>query len=337
LRRAKHEFHERIFGRVRQALARAVTRGRGRGTGKGADPVLNIVGVGIGRKVTEGRGTNALAVVIYVRKKLPRRSLSRRSLIPQSIGGLPTDVLETGRIKALASRASPLGACMANPEARQPRPFASGVSIGGARNPAGTLAYPVKLASQTGSFILSNMHVLGDLQAPQAPLPVFQPGFGDGAGSNADRIGTFHRGIPLFFDQSPNRMDAAVALVDDGAAIPLLCGIGRISDEAAPRLDQPVQTFGKTSRFSMGIVKHLDCDITVHYSGHGDALLVDQVRIMPDPDFRVFTAEGDSGCLVVTHDRKAVALAFAGDASTGATYATPIGRVLTALKATLLT
>ena len=65
------------------------------------DPQHNIVGVGIGRKMTRGRWTRTPSIRIYVEHKLPLDSLPDHFLIPTAFGGVKTDVIETGRFRAL--------------------------------------------------------------------------------------------------------------------------------------------------------------------------------------------------------------------------------------------
>ena len=64
----------------------------------------NVVATGIGYKVTAGKRTDELCVVCSVAKKKPLAELSPRDLVPQKLDGLPTDVVETGPIRAFRSR-----------------------------------------------------------------------------------------------------------------------------------------------------------------------------------------------------------------------------------------
>jgi hypothetical protein len=60
----------------------------------------NVVAVGIGYKTTGGVRTNEIAVVVSVVKKLPLVQLPEGSRVPQVLGGVETDVVETGLIFA---------------------------------------------------------------------------------------------------------------------------------------------------------------------------------------------------------------------------------------------
>ena len=56
----------------------------------------NVVGIGIGFKVSDGVVTNELAITINVSKKIPTAQLAASDLIPKLIGSIKTDVVETG-------------------------------------------------------------------------------------------------------------------------------------------------------------------------------------------------------------------------------------------------
>src|SRR3954447_10978059 len=54
----------------------------------------NVTGVDIRRKVTKGKETDRLAIVVSVAQKKPRNALSSEEVIPTEIDGIPTDVVE---------------------------------------------------------------------------------------------------------------------------------------------------------------------------------------------------------------------------------------------------
>src|SRR5215210_7298006 len=63
----------------------------------------NVVGVGVGYKHSQGAPTGELAVIVSVAEKLPLSALAAADRVPRRIGGLTTDVVETGELVALAS------------------------------------------------------------------------------------------------------------------------------------------------------------------------------------------------------------------------------------------
>src|SRR5437899_10332289 len=58
---------------------------------------LNIVGVGIGKKIKGGKPTGTDAVRVYVNRKFPKAQIPQPQLVPPAIRGVPTEVVETGR------------------------------------------------------------------------------------------------------------------------------------------------------------------------------------------------------------------------------------------------
>lgn len=59
-----------------------------------------VAGVGHGWKISRGRRTGEYALVVYVRKKRPLAQLARAERIPKWIGGVRTDVVETGKARS---------------------------------------------------------------------------------------------------------------------------------------------------------------------------------------------------------------------------------------------
>ncbi len=57
-----------------------------------ADP--NVTGVGVGYKVVNGKRTDEVSLRIYVRKKLPKQLLRPEEILPESVDGILTDVIE---------------------------------------------------------------------------------------------------------------------------------------------------------------------------------------------------------------------------------------------------
>jgi hypothetical protein len=78
----------------------------------------HVVATGVGYKVTQGRKTNALAIVCSVTEKVSPQELPQRDRVPSTLDGVPTDVVATGVIRAFQSRTARL------------RPALGGVSIG---------------------------------------------------------------------------------------------------------------------------------------------------------------------------------------------------------------
>jgi hypothetical protein len=60
----------------------------------------NVVGVGIGLRRRQGKSTGEVALVVLVRRKLPRDMLAPEDVVPAEIEGVPVDVQEVGEITA---------------------------------------------------------------------------------------------------------------------------------------------------------------------------------------------------------------------------------------------
>lgn len=60
-----------------------------------------VVGCAIGYKQVGGQKTDELSIICYVVKKKPKRALRKEEIIPKELEGVPTDVVESGEIRAL--------------------------------------------------------------------------------------------------------------------------------------------------------------------------------------------------------------------------------------------
>jgi hypothetical protein len=63
----------------------------------------NVVGVTEGTRMRRGKLTNEPVIAVLVSRKAPRKSLTKVSLLPSHIDGIPIDVVEVGPIEALGS------------------------------------------------------------------------------------------------------------------------------------------------------------------------------------------------------------------------------------------
>ena len=70
----------------------------------------NVVATGVGYKVSGNKRTDTPSIICSVEKKVSASQLSAKDLIPAEIDHVPTDVVETGTIRALQEP------CGADPE-----------------------------------------------------------------------------------------------------------------------------------------------------------------------------------------------------------------------------
>jgi S1-C subfamily serine protease len=258
------------------------------------------------------------------------------------------DVRLIGRIDKRTAAATPRSAraAVALPWFRRnSRPLLIGSSIGHFEVTAGTLGAFVDLDGSTG--ILSNNHVLANEDRAAMGDAILQRATLDGGRSPADVIGRLQRSIRLK-PRRANRLDVAVARLDEGIAWEpgklraiaggrhrALAGVGDPADIA-----QIVYKIGRTTGVTRGRVTAFELDHLIADYDIGNLRFDGQIEI-DGVGARSFSAGGDSGSLILNADMEAVALLFAGTerggrANLGLTYATPIDRVLSALKATLL-
>jgi hypothetical protein len=325
-RAAKKEWSARLLKRRSIQASRAFTAA--------ITPNLdwNLMGVGVGEKIVDLQRTGVMAVKFLVRAKYPEKHISKKHVLPKSIGGLPIDVEEVGLFQRLAAAAPAPGT--PNPRTRI-RPAQPGCSIGFA-DPAnqfvmaGTFGALVK--DSKGSYILSNNHVLADESQLDPGAPIFQPGLLDNGNPSTDQIATLTRFVKLQ-PAVANKVDCAIAAVDNLKDVSnSILQIGPPRGAGDAQIDMTVQKFGRTTGYSVGQISSIDTDVSVQYET-GTFTFGGQI-IVVGLDGQPFSDAGDSGSLIVERgSNQAVALLFAG--STSHTIANHISDVLSALNVTL--
>jgi len=302
----------------------------------------NVVACGLGYKTCEGQTSSELSLIVSVTQKVPREQLRPQDVIPKSMEGMLTDVVETGRIHAQMSE---------NPRGRF-RPAQPGISIGHRDITAGTFGLLVQ--REGAPLILSNNHVLADSNAARIGDPIYQPGPADGGTTN-DRVAALVECAPLDFGDKPsqcsvadtiaawlnfvarvtgsshrlqsvqqtsgvNTMDAALAQPDTPDLVsPEVLGLGLPTGVNTPALGMQVQKMGRTTGLTYGYVNQIDVTVSVDYAGR-TAFFTDQIIT------NSMSSPGDSGSGILDMDMHAVGLLFAG--STTVTIFTPIQRIL---------
>jgi len=322
----------------------------------------NVVGIGVGYKVKDGVLTDELAVIVNVKKKVDKSSLSKSDLVPKEVDGVKTDVFEIGEVKALD---------VTDPKLRY-RPALGGVSIGHKNITAGTLGCVVKKDGE--KYILSNNHVLANSNNASIGDAILQPGPYDGGTEANDKIAELSNFVPIdfagnqeddddddddddnggkkcFFAKSfvkfgnfiarkfgsrysvklykmsaPNYVDAALAKpINPEDVSEEIAQIGLVSGIATPYIYMPVKKYGRTTSFTEGKILQMGLTVTVSYGDGKDAIFENQILA------GAMSQGGDSGSLIVESDSNAVVgLLFAG--STASTIINPIEKVMEALK-----
>jgi hypothetical protein len=289
--------------------------------------------------VTEGTGAGdaRLAVLVQSRGKM-------QSAVVEDIVGLArgeAEVLYIGRQRPLWTTA-------------RNDPIRLGCSISPVTVPyAGTLGCFCRDNLSGRMAILSNNHVLADVNAVPVGTAVMQPGARDEGNAEKDVIAELIRFVPIQFGGFPNRVDAAVAaLTDHGRAedretlydseeVPepaITLQPGELA-EALPGMS--VFKTGRTTRHTRGKVRAVNVNNYLVDVGVGLARFDGQIVIETDMAPQPFSRPGDSGSLIVDENGRPLGLLFAGSASGGAgnvgfTGANPILSVTEQLGVTLV-
>lgn len=295
------------------------------------DPA-NVVGVGIGEKVAGGVPLGQLAVKVLVKEKKSESSVSSQALVPQTLGGVATDVEETGEIYASMFTA-------------RRRPAPGGVSIGScSMQNFGTLGCLVTRNSQL--FILSNNHVMALVNRGPLGVGICQPSRPDGGVCPRDVIARLSAFAPINFTPGAiNLIDAAIArtspaLVDrrilrpGGALQHITPGV------VAPMLGRAVQKSGRTTQWRQGVIDLINTTVAINYAPLGGvARFARQFRVR-GAGGALFGDRGDSGSLVTTvraiQSNQPVGLLFAVSAVQNMTFCNPIGTVLSYFGVTIV-
>jgi hypothetical protein len=309
----------------------------------------NVVATGVGYKMVNGKLTDTPSIICSVANKVAASSLSSNDLIPAEVGGVPTDIMETGIIRAFQA---PTGRF---------RPAPGGVSIGHKDITAGTLGCWVKRNGEW--MILSNNHVLANVNAGKIGDAILQPGSYDGGVNPADQIATLEDFIPINLEESSSdcnvagnivallntlsgmagsdtrlkaiRIRALENLVDAAIARPLrqedvlpeILNIGAINKIDTAVLGMSLKKMGRTTDYTEGQVTQIDVTSNVSYGDNRTALFTDQFMA------GAMSKPGDSGSAVLNNNNDLVGLLFAGSDTT--TIFNHIEHVFSALKLTL--
>jgi hypothetical protein len=297
--------------------------------------------IALGVVTPEDRASDArLAVLVQDRRKV-------HSTVVEEIVGFArgeAEVLYIGRQK-------PLWTTTRND------PIRLGCSISPATvEYAGTLGCFCRDNQSGRTAILSNNHVLADVNRVPVGTPIKQPGARDGGQSGPDNIAELARFVPIQFGGLPNLVDAAIALITDHGRgedhATLYGGEEEPKPELALRPEQladavPGMTVfktGRTTRFTRGRVRAVNVNnyLVEMGAGVGPARFDGQIVIEMDMSpVQPFGRPGDSGSLIVDEQGRPVALLFSGSASGGAgnvgiTGANPISSVVDQLGVTLI-
>lgn len=309
----------------------------------------NVVATGVGYKIIDGKLTDTPSIICSVANKVAASSLSSRDLVPAEIGGVPTDVVATGILRAFQA---PTGRF---------RPAPGGVSVGHKDITAGTLGCWVRRNGQW--MILSNNHVLANVNAAKMGDVILQPGSYDGGINPDDQIATLEDFITINLQELPSdcdiagnivailnglsgvmgsntrlkavRIQATENLVDAAIAKPLreedvspeILNIGIIRGTTSAVLGMSLKKSGRTTGYTEGQVTQVDVTADIDYGENRTVRFTDQIMA------GAMSKPGDSGSAVLNDNSELVGLLFAG--SDTSTIINRIENVFSALNLTL--
>lgn len=224
------------------------------------------------------------------------------------------------------------------------RPLCIGPSVGHYQITAGTLGAFVTVRRKSGTFMLSNNHVLANVDNATRGDRILQPGPIDNLAPSQLIAGTFESAVVLK-KTAPNQVDCAIAKINDNIDIEPreLWNVGLLAGTATPYDSDTELVFkiGRTSGLTWGRITAIELDPIEISMGSIVHAFNGQIEI-EGTGVSPFSKPGDSGSLVVDPQYKAIGLLFAGSTTggrngKGLTYANPIDDVLDKLKASLVT
>ncbi|WP_080347939.1 hypothetical protein [Clostridium botulinum] len=289
----------------------------------------NVVGVGVGYKITNGITTSEKCLMVFVSKKVPFSELLSFNLIPSYYDGVKTDVVESGVFSIYDQ-----GIGSENDLNKRIRPAPGGCGIGSATaTTTGTLGCVVKDTYKY--YILSCNHVLAEFNTVPIGIPVLQPSPMDGGKVSSDVIAHLSKYVPIVKEsvlhKNNNLVDCAIAEINDHSNVtPRLSDGFRVHGPYSQlKLMMRVHKIGKRTGLNYGDITALNASIKVPFKGGHSALFIDQIIANCKAE------GGDSGAIVLDNSNNTVGLICA--ASSGGCAINDIKNVLSSLHVEIVT
>ncbi|MBV8369576.1 MAG: hypothetical protein JO036_11705 [Candidatus Eremiobacteraeota bacterium] len=257
------------------------------------NPYENVVGVGLGPRIIRGYTTGELCVKVYVRRKFPKSQIKQGDLLPSGYDGIRLDVEEAGLLETFEAE---LDDILPNPMVSLD-PLQPGTSVGGcACSVGGTGTIAAIAADRAGRrFALTCAHVI---KSTCGHAEVFHPGVADAAQDGTARLIGRVAHLAAAVPDAVNDIDAGSILLSV-AADPKILYIGGPTDQTIATRGMLVHKFGRTSRYTYGLVTDPEFDVNLYSRRQGAWITyVNQIRIEP-VGMQPFSASGDSGALVL--------------------------------------
>lgn len=271
-------------------------------------------------------------LIAHVTKKLPLDQLKKKDIVPKTVNGLKTDVVEKGKISYY----------------QRHRPLIGGISCIESNFGAGTLGCIVRDALDGALVGLTCNHCAGTYFDINYTWPVYgntalshiemrQPSFNDGGTTSVDTIGAPKRAVATQFgEDGENYVDAAIINLPVNQMKTDILGINRgpfpfllESFDYAP--GTIVYKMGRTSGLTEGVISALDAAVLVTNSDGDEAYYYDQILI---ESTEAFGLGGDSGSVILTYTLgiwKIIGLLYGGNTEGTLSFANHIGDIATLL------
>jgi hypothetical protein len=260
----------------------------------------NVLGVGTGFRERKGKVTNEIAVHIFVAKKLPVDRLASWETVPRKIPGARGEPVATDVVQ--------LDLPYAQQDRTRYRPVPGGCSIGPeASNSAGTLGGWACDHTDDTIVLLSNNHVISNLDTMPVLRRIVQPGRFDGGVLPGDVIGQLKRhiavttvanvaGAPV---PAVSAVDAAIGTITVDRTDNVLQIGPAIYEIQAPVVGMNVQKRGRTTRLTTnGSIFSINITTNITYRNRTRLGRVGNAFVIRSTDGNLFSNAGDSGSLI---------------------------------------
>jgi len=248
-------------------------------------------------KIRKGVVLPIPSIRIYVTRKLPESMLKKDEIIPKELDGIPTDIVEIGKLKKLQGYRE------------RYRPAPCGVSTSRLdENAAGTIGWWV-IDEDGNPYLISNNHVWAKENNAAQGDPIVQPGVLDG-GTEDDVIAELYDFIAIDFAGNPNHVDVALATpVDMSKLYTSIMELGGVTGKRDPVINEIVCKVGRSTGKTCGEVIDDSATVNVDYAS-GTALFEDVFLVQSSEKI---VENGDSGSPVLSENGEFLGLLFAGN------------------------
>jgi len=259
--------------------------------------VDGIHGLSIGYDNITDENSDKICIYFHLHNPKP----VKLGLIPKSIMGVPTHILETEIPQPQQDK-------------KAYRPLIGGCRIESSNNISGTLGFVVTEKSSQKKVALTCQHVLnneGDIMGQ----PIFDIN---------NMIGTNIRGV------LSKQVDAAICSLEGIKCKPNILEIGQIAGSYAVSIldikygGYPIRKRGMATGLTFGIVKHL------HYTGYRSDGWRFHDQLWIEGDENIFASNGDSGSVYVDVHNRIVGLHWGSEGNNNG-VGSPIENVLNEL------